>query len=339
MKKALSSAVRRITSISVAGLALTFAGTAASAEFRLGHVFANESPVGLHAQRFAELVRDRTKGEVTIKVFPSGQIGNDEQLMRDVSRGLTDFSFVNYGSATNLDRRIDFTAMPYIVTSYEQVDRIFHGNGVVPRTAIELMSRLNIHFLGWFEQEFRAVSNSRRPVSSLADLKGLKLRVPPARVLRTFFDEAGAQTVTMPITELFTALQQKTVDGQENGPIQTYTARLYENTKYMTLTNHAFVTGAIVMSKSMRDRLTPQQRAIVEETAKEVSRTQIFAARAAYKENIAKLRASGVEVTELSPAARAELQKFGMGLWDKMADVYGADKIAELRREIAATTK
>lgn len=310
-----------------------------AAEYRLGHVFAADSPVGVAAARFATLVKDRTKGEVTINVFSAGQIGNDEQLMREVSRGLLEFSFANHGSAVNLDKRIDFGAMPYIATNYDQVDKLFYGKGIVPRTAIEILDRLNIHHLGWFEQEFRAVSNSRHAVNGVADLKGLKLRVPPARNLRSFFEDAGVQTVTMPITELFTALQQKTVDGQENGPIQTFTAKLYESTKYMTLTNHAFVSSTIIMSKDFRGKLSAQQLDIIDRTAKEVSDEQIKSARATYKTSIDKLRAAGVEVVELKPQQAQEFQRIGMKTWDKLADTYGADRIAQLRKEVEAAVK
>lgn len=323
----------------VAATCMVATSAATAADYRLGHVFANESPVGQAALRFASLVKERTKGEVDIKVFPSGQIGNDEQLVREVSRGLLDFSFANHGSAVNLDKRIDFGAMPFIATNYEQVDRMFYGDGVVPRTAIEILGKLNVHVLGWFEQEFRAVSNSRRPVKSLADLKGLKLRVPPARNLRSFFEDAGVQTVTMPITELFTALQQKAVDGQENGPIQTHTAKLYENTKYMTLLNHAFVTSTIIMPQQLRTKLNPAHLQVIDQTAKEVSAEQIRNARAAYRSSIDKLRAAGVEVTELTPDAAREMQRLGMKTWDKLADVYGADRIALLRKEVESSAK
>lgn len=330
----------KLATIALAGLLpliATAPGAALAADYRLGHVFANESPVGKAAVRFADLVRERSKGEINIKVFPAGQVGNDEQLIRDISRGLLDFSFANHGSAVNLDKRIDFGAMPFIATNYEQVDKLFYGTGIVPRTASEILGKLNVHILGWFEQEFRAVSNSRRPVHNVADLKGLKLRVPPARNLRSFFEDAEVQTVTMPITELFTALQQKTVDGQENGPIQTYTAKLYENTKYMTLTNHAFVTSTIVMSQKLREKLTPAQIAIIDKAAQEASAEQIKAAREAYRTSIAKLRADGVEIIELTPEAAKEMQRLGMKTWDKLADVYGKERVAELRREVEAT--
>lgn len=340
MTNRLTSMLVQYTVCAGAVLCLTAAPTLAfSAEYRLGHVFAIESPVGQAASTFVDLVRERSNGEIDIKVFPNGQIGNDEQLVRDVSRGLLEFSFANHGSAVNLDKRIDFGALPFIATNYEQVDKLFYGNGIVPTTAKEILGRLHVHVLGWFEQEFRAVSNSKRPVASLEDLKGLKLRVPPARSLRAFFEDAGVQTVTMPITELFTGLQQKTVDGQDNGPIQTYTAKLYESTKYMTLTNHAFVSSPIIMSERLRKKLSPEQRDIIDQAAKEVSARQIQAARAAYQDSIRKLREDGVQVFELSPQAKREMQLLGMKAWDGMTDVYGKERIAALRAEVEAVNK
>ena len=329
----LSTMCARLLLIGASVVTLAVPAAVSAAEFRLGHVYPIESPAGQAAQKFADVLKERSKGEISIKVFPSGQLGGDEQMGRDLSRGLLDFSFLHHGSVTGLDKRLDICALPFAVTTFEQADQVFYGNGVVPTMTFEALNRLNIHFLAWFESEFRAVSNSKRPITTVADIRGLKLRVPASRTLRTFFDDTGAQTVVMPFTELFTALQQKTVDGQDNGPMLTLSSKLYESTKYMTLTNHMLTTGTIVSSQAMFSKLTPEQRELVTRTAQEISKEQIQVQRTSYNQSVAKLRASGVEVIELSPAARKELRQIAMAVWDKMADVYGADKIAQLRKE------
>ncbi len=334
----LAAATRWFAAAGVA-FALVAPAAVSAADYRLGHVYPTESVIGQAATRFADLVRERTNGEINIKLFPSGQLGGDEQMGRDLSRGLLDFSLLNHGSAVALDKRLDMLALPFVATTPEQVDKIYYGDGVVPTTSREAFTKLNIHFLGWFESEFRAVANSKRPIKALADLRGLKIRVPPARGLRMFFDDAGAQTVIMPFPELFTALQQRTVDGQENGPILTLASKLYESTKYLTLTNHVFSHGAILASQTAWARFTPQQREVLERTGKEVQREQIEKQRAVYRDSVARLRAAGVEVIELPDAARKEMQQVGMGVWEKMADTYGADKIAQLRKEVMATQK
>lgn len=335
----ISIAVRRWLAATCVGMCMVAPAKLLAADYRLGHIYPTESSVGQAAVRFAEIVRERTNGEINIKLFPSGQLGGDEQLARDLSRGLLEFSFLNHAAATALDKRLDMLSLPFIAANHEQADQIFYGNGVIPTTSFEGFKRLNMRFLGWFESEFRAIANSKRPIASAADLRGLKLRVPPARPLRTFFDDAGSQTVIMPFTDLFTALQQKTVDGQENGPILTFASKLYEPTRYLTLTNHVFTHGAILVSGTLFGKLTSAQREVLEVAGKEVSKEQIHKQRASYQDSVARLRAAGVEVMELSPTARKEMQQIGMAVWDKLADVYGADRIAQLRKEIAAVSK
>lgn len=315
------------------------AAPALAADYRLAHIYAPDSPTAQAAVRFADAVREGTQGAVNIKVFPAGQLGGDEQLARELSRGLLDFGFINHGTASGLDRRLDMLALPSVATNFEQVDKLYYGDGVIPRTAKEALQRLNIRHLGWFESEFRSVANSKRPIQSAADLKGLKIRVPAARSLRMFFDDAGSQTVVMPITELFTALQQGTVDGQDNGPVLTLTSKLYESTKYLTLTNHVFSHGAMVASQAVFDKLSPAHQAVVQKVAREVSAEQIQKQRAMVGDAVAKLKAAGVQVNELSPAARAEMLKISMGVWDKMAENYGAERIAQLRKEVAELNK
>jgi TRAP-type transport system periplasmic protein len=310
-----------------------------SADFRLGHIYAIDSPTGQAAVRMADLVRERTKGEVNIRVFPAGQLGGDEQMGRELSRGLLDFAFINHGSASGLDRRLDMLALPFVVSNFQEVDKIYYGNGVIPSTSKDAMQRLGIKHMGWFESEFRSVANSKRPIQSAADLKGLKLRVPAARSLRMFFDDAGSQTVVMPITELFTALQQGTVDGQDNGPVLTLTSKLYESTKFVTLTNHVFSHGAIVASQAVFDKLSAANQKIVQDTVREVSAEQIQKQRAMFTDAVAKLKAAGVQVNELSPDARAEMRKISLGVWNKMADAYGEDRIALLRKEVEELNK
>jgi len=338
IRNTIQKARRQLLGIGLAVLS-GVSGSALAADFRLAHIYASESPTGQAAVRLADLVRERTKGEVNIRVFPAGQLGGDEQIARELSRGLLDFALINHGSAAGLDRRLDMLALPFVATNFQQVDKLYYGDGVIPSTAKEAMQRLNIKHLGWFESEFRSVANSKRPIQSAADLKGLKLRVPGARSMRMFFDDAGAQTVVMPITELFTALQQGAVDGQDNGPVLTLTSKLYESTKYLTLTNHVFSHGAIVASQATFDKLSPAHQQIVQATVREVSAEQIQKQRAMFNDAVAKLKAAGVQVNDISPAARAEMQKISLAVWDKFSDTYGADRIAQLRQEIAEVNK
>src|SRR5690606_15108791 len=245
-------------------------------KFRLGHVFATNSPVDQASQAFARLVKERTGGQVAITVFPNSQLGGDEALARDLSRGSLDFAFLNPGSLAGLDRLLDIHYLPYIATTFDEVDKIFYNpEGVLQTTLREPLQKHRMHTLGFFELEFRAVTNSLRPVRAPADLRGMKLRVPGASGIQGFFEAAGGPAVAMPFADLFTALQQATVDGQDNGASITFNSRLFEAQKFMTQLNHVYAMGTITASNRAWGRLSEEQKKIVADTAVEVAREQI----------------------------------------------------------------
>ena len=236
----------------------------AATKARLGHVFAPGNAADEASKMFARLVGERTKGEIEITVFPNSQLGGDEALGRDVSRGAVEFAFLNPGSLTGLDALLDIHYLPYIVTSDAEADKIFYNpNGILQRTLNETLDKHRMVALGYFELEFRAVTNSRKPVRTVEDLRGLKVRVPGSAAIRSFFEIAGAQAVTMPFNNLFVALQQGTVDGQDNGASITFNSRLFEAQRHMTLTNHVYAMGAITVSQRFWAGLSEADKTIV----------------------------------------------------------------------------
>lgn len=332
----------RMTSVAAAAVLALGVGHSAEAatKARLGHVFAVDSPVDQASKRFAELVAERTGGEVEIVVYPDSQLGGDESLGRDLARGSLEFAFLNPGSLTGLDPLLDIHYLPYIATNFDDVDAIFYNpDGVLQTTLRETLQKHRMETLGFFELEFRAVTNSRHAVKSVEDLEGLRLRVPGSTAIRGFFEAAGAQAVTMPFPELFTALQQQTVDGQDNGASITYNSRLFEAQKYMTLTNHVYAMGTIVAGESFWQRLSEEQQKIVRQTAQEVAAEEIEKNRALNEEFLQKIADGGVEVTSLSDEQMAGFETLGRSLWDELAEVYGADRIAALKEEVSAATK
>jgi len=321
-------------------MSLQAAPAGAATKLRLGHVFAINSPVDQASQDFAKLVKERTKGEVEVTVFPNSQIGGDESLARDLARGSLDLAFINPGSLSGLDPLLDIHYLPYIVTSFDEADKIFYNpNGILQKTLRETMAKHRMQPLGFFELEFRAVTNSKHAVEKPADLQGLKLRVPGSAGIRDFFIAAGAQAVAMPFPELFTALQQGTVDGQDNGASITYNSRLFEAQKFMTETNHVYAMGAIAASQRLWAKLSDAQKKIMQDTANEVAAKEIAANRKLNGEYMEKIAAGGVKVTRLTPEARAEFRKVADGVWTKLEPVYGKDRVAALRKEVQALGK
>ena len=330
----------------IAGAALALATLAAvpamaqEVKARMGHVFAANSTMDQAAQEFAKLVGERNKGRIGITVFPANQLGGEQAQARELSRGSLELALLNPGSLAGLNPLLDIHYLPFIASDFKQVDAIFYNpKGVLQTTLRETLNKQNIETLGFFELEFRAVTNSSRPVEKPSDLKGLKLRVPGSAAIKGFFEEAGTQVVVMLFPELFTALQQKTVDGQDNGASITYESRLFETQKHMTLTNHVYAMGTVSSSSKFWAKLSDADKKILTDTAAEVTKKQIQKNRQLNADFLNKIEAGGIKIVRPSAQAMTEFEKVGQGVWEKLSGTYGADRIAALRQEAAAARK
>ncbi|QOY36628.1 TRAP transporter substrate-binding protein [Anaerobacillus isosaccharinicus] len=303
-------------------------------EFRLGMVAAQNSIQHQAAEKFAEVVNEKTNGEINISVFPAGQIGSDESLGQDLSRGNLEFAFINQGSLSGMNQLLDFHYLPYIVSNYEEADELFYGDGIIPQTMRETLSEHGIKALGWYELEFRGLSNSVRSVQTPADMEGLRLRVPGSQAIMGFFNAVGSQTVTIAMPELYTSLQQGTVDGQDNGLLITYDNKLHEPNQYYTRLNHVFATSTIAMSEDVWKTLSEETQEILVAAAKEAQDWQIAEQRKETENYVQKMKGEGVEVIELTPGQIAEFQAIGMEVWESLTDIYGSERIQKLIDEV-----
>lgn len=301
----------------------------------LGTVAAETSVQVEAARMFADKVSEYTNGTVTINVFPAGQIGSDESMAEDLERGNLEFAFLNQGSCAGLDQMFDFHYLPFIARDYEEADQLFYGDGVVPTTLRETFEKHNITLLGWYENEYRGISNSRHEIHTVDDLQGLKIRVPGSAAIKAFFEEAGAQTVTVAMTELYTALQQGTVDGQDNGILITHDNKLEEKNQYYTYLKHVYAMSGICASTTIWDQFSEDQQNAILQAASEVQDWEIQATRDQIDEYIAEMEANGVIFTELTDEELDSFVAVADAVWEDMKEIYGAEKIDALRAEVA----
>ena len=303
-------------------------------ELRLGHVFAVDSVTDKASKRFADLVSEKSNGSIEISVYPASQIGGDEALGQDVSRGTLDLAFLNQGSLAGLDPLLDFHYMPYIATSLDQVDQLYYGDGIIPQTMSETLAKHGMRTLGFYELEFRGLTNSKRPVTKLEDMDGLKLRVPGSLAIKGFFEKAGVQAETIPMPELYTSLEQGVVDGQDNGLSITYDNKLHEANPYITQTKHVYASGSIVISEKTWEGLTEEEKKAFEEAGKEIQEWQIAENRKELEKYVERLEEEGIDVIELSESEMQKFVELGRSHWDDLEDIYGTERIAKLKEEI-----
>lgn len=300
----------------------------------LGSVAAETSNQITAAKMFSDKVKEYTGGTVIIKVFPAGQIGSDESMAEDLSRGNLEFSFLNQGSCAGFDKMLDIHYLPYIARNYEEADQLFYGDGVIPTSLKKTLKSHGITVLGWYENEFRGLSNSVKEVKIAADLKNMKLRVPGSAAIKGFFAEAGAQPVIIAFPELYTALQQGTVDGQDNGILITHDNRLEEKNKYYTYLKHVYAMSSISVSDVAWNKFNKSQQEAILKAAGEAQKWQVNANREQIDGYIEKMKASGVNFYELSNSDIATFNEVADRTWDKMKAVYGEELINELKVEV-----
>ncbi len=305
---------------------MLFGGSCAAGavELKLSHFAPDGHPCDVAAKQFKQNVEKRTNGAVKIELFGNNTLGSPPEVLEQVLAGAVDMSLSGEDQLAKYLPFYDVISTPFAFKDYETADKVIDG----PFKAWaepELLKRNLVYLSGW-EWGFRQLTNSKRPVLVPADMKGMKIRTPPAFAYQAFVEAAGGEPVTVAFSELVMAMKQGLVDGQEN-PIGTiYALKLYETQKYMTILNYTYSSMVHVVNKSSWDKLTPDQQVIV----RQESRAAGLLARKLLRDNEA-VQLKDLVATKGMEAARPDLQpwKDAMGpAWDKVKARVGADTFA-----------
>jgi tripartite ATP-independent transporter DctP family solute receptor len=293
--------------------------TAADRTLRFGHIWPPEGGWGGAAQRFADLVGQRTGGKIAIKVFPSSQLGNERELEEGLQIGNVDFTFGGPGVLTNFDPAIGIFDMPFMFRDYAHANRVMDGP-IGQQVWDSLRGKAGIRVLGSGAQGFRYILTRTRPVKAIDDLKGLKIRVPEAETFLRTFRLLGANPVGVPWGETYLAVQNGVVDGLEGVPDVILNQKMFEVGKYIAKTGHIMATLQLLMSEKTYQGLTPDVRKVIDETGLEVWQAQRAAAQAGNEKAEAELATKGLQLAavDIKPF-QAAVRPF----WDEWAKKTG----------------
>lgn len=305
-------------------------GSGDATKVRMAHVFPASSAIHEAAEQFASDVDEATNGGVDVTVYPSGQLGGDVEMGEGLVNGSLDCAWVNHPAA-GMDDRLQAGFLPYVVTSYEGADELFYGDGVIAENDRKVLEELGVHALEFYENDFRGLTNSEQEVRTPDDLQGLKIRVPELPMYVDLFKAWGAQPLPIAFPELYTALQQGTVDGQDNGVILTYDSKFQEVQDYFTRTNHAYGAGVIACSKELWDSLSSGEQQALEDAADAASAAQVEANRASVEEKLQGLEDAGVQIYEPSEEELAQFKAASDKVWEQNAEIFGAEFLDEVR--------
>ncbi|SFX67730.1 TRAP transporter substrate-binding protein [Paracoccus sp. FO-3] len=284
-----------------AGAALSFpmpwtARAASSVKLRFGHPHPDSDSWQEVALWMAETVKDKTGGAITIEVFANGILGSDQTMINAVRGGSIDMMITGNPFFTGLAPQLNVLDLPYLFKDRDHVAAVLDGElGDELRAGLEAS---DLKALATWETGWRNVTNSRRPVHLPEDLKGLKLRTTPNQAHIRAFELLGAVPTPMAFTELFTALEMRSIDGQENPTTLILNSNFYEVQQHISLTQHAFTSSPLVMTKATFDKLAPEHQAVLLETAREGARKQRQMNADREATSLAALKDHGMEAVE-----------------------------------------
>ncbi len=286
------------------------------------------------AEKFSELVSEKTGGKVDITVYPNEQLSSGSQTkgIEQLQNGITDISFHSTIIYSILDPKFGVVSLPWLLPNEEAVDKALAG----PAGAAinEILIENNIQPLGFGENGYRQITNNNKEIKSPADLENMKIRIPGINMYIDLFKELGADPTAMNFSEVFTSLQQGTIDGQENPlPIIT-SSKLYEVQKYISLWNYSYDPIILGVNKDLFDSMSPELQNIFEEAGQEACAYQIKINREEGATAVGFLKDQGMTVTELSAEEIAAFQEKMIPIYEKYEDVVGKDLLDTFRDAI-----
>jgi tripartite ATP-independent transporter DctP family solute receptor len=232
-------------------------------ELKLGHGAATDNPRHIAALKFAELVSQKTNGKVKVNVFPSEILGSDQQMEDAVKLGTLDGALISTGVVATIAPKMQAINLPYMFKDYNSAYKVLDGE-LGKEMGAQLEDK-NIHLINYWENGFRVMTNSKHPINNPADLAGLKMRVPDSPISIATFKALGTNPTPLAFGQLYTALQSKVVDGQENPLTNVYASKFYEVQKYLSVTNHQYSALPFIINKAKWNSLQPDiQKAIIE---------------------------------------------------------------------------
>ena len=277
--------------------------------------------------KFVEKFKEKTGGKHDVKMFPNGQLGSEQDTVNDASIGTLDFSVLAINNITPFSPTVGVFTLPYVIQSLDEAVKLTQGE-VGKELTENTLRDAGVRIIGWAYSGFRVLTNSKKPIKTLDDLKGVIVRVPKNEIMIATYQAWGINPTPMAWAETFTALQQKVVDGQDNPYITVNAMKFYEVQKYITNIRYIFSLEPLIVSESVfQSQSDDVKRAILEagEEATQHSAKYLAASEDAIKKELA---AKGMEISDPADNEKAWIEKATQEVWPKYYDsIGGKDKL------------
>ncbi|WP_353860415.1 TRAP transporter substrate-binding protein [Azospirillum formosense] len=304
---------------------------------RFGYGLSESSNQGRAVKFFVEEMSKRSGGKLKVKGFADASLGSDIQMQNALIGGAQEMMVGSTATLVGIVKDFAVFDLPFLFNNEQEADAVFDGP-FGQKLAAKLNDKGLVGLVYW-ENGFRNLTNSKRPVEKVEDLKGIKLRVMQNPVYIDMFNGFGANAVPLSFSELFTAMETGTVDGQENPVTTIQSSKFYEVQKYLTISKHVYSPWIVLASKRWYDGLSADERKIIAEAAAASRDFERKDSREASKQSIAYLKDKGMQINELSDAELGRMREMVKPAMDKFAADGGADLLNELQGEINKVRK
>ena len=331
---------RVVVCMTMAMLVLLIIGQAGAAEFRatmkLGSTQPSDHPYMVGAQKFADLIKERTNGRITINLYPSSQLGKGErEMVESMKQGIIELVVSSTGPLGGFSPSINILDIPYLFRDYAHVDTVLDGK--IGRALLDDMDKHNIKGMAFWENGFRHLTNSKVAVKTVEQGKGLKIRVMENKVHLTAWKIAGLNPTPMAWGELYPALQQGVIDGQENPVAVFYSAKFWEVQKYFSLTYHVYSPSPFMMSKKKFLAMPKADQELFMKTAMEVAKFQRKLNRDQEEQKLKEMAGKGlVVIRDVDRKSFAKAMEPAFATWNKD---YGKENIENIVNTKAGSKK
>jgi tripartite ATP-independent transporter DctP family solute receptor len=294
-------------------------------------------PLGQGLDKFAELVSQKSNGKIKVQNYFDSTLGDEKKQASSLQAGTQDVTVISTSPLVGTVKELGVFDIPFSFNNEKEADSVL--DGPVGSKVLEKLTAHNLVGLAYWENGFRNATNSKHPILTVDDFKGLKMRTMQNPIHLEVFKKYGANPTPMPITEVFSALESKAIDGQEN-PVQVIQDnKMQEVQKYLSLTKHVYTPYVFLVSKKLWDQFSDEEKKIFKDSALEAGKFQREAIRASTGKIIEQLKKDGMVVNDVSPEARAKMQETAKPVVDQFSKEMDQDLVKEFFAELQKARK
>ncbi len=308
-------------------------GEGGAVVMKLGHDLPETTPQHLGSVRFKELVEERSNGSITVQIYPAGQLGSDIEVTELMQNGAVEAGLVPTAKLSGFDPALQVVDLPFLFPSREVAYEVLDSE--VGLSLMDDLREKNLVGLAFWESGFKQLTTSF-PIEGPQSYDGTKIRVMESPILIQQFQAMGANAIPIDFAEVYNALQQGVVDGQENPLVSIVNMRFYEVQDYMALSNHGYLAYAFLVSEAFYDRLTPEQQQIISDAAIEAAQYERQVTIEREEGFIETIEESGTTVIRLTDEQRRAFEEATRPVHENFASTIGRDTLDRIYEAIEA---